>query len=315
MKIEQYIAPLLYRYQCVTVPGFGAFLTEIQSAQLNEASSGFSPPKKLVSFNSYLKNNDGLLANHISQMEKISYESAVQQIQKEVALWKNALQNFQQITLHNIGMFSLNSEGNIVFDAANSVNYFTSSFGLTSFVSPFIKREIQQQLHIEIDETVEEEKPIIQLVPERRQYSYLKYVAIFVIGLGTVGFFANNYHQNQIAIETQLVQTEVQKDVQQKIQEATFFIQSPLPNVTLSVKEQKMPYHIVAGAFRNERNAQRIYVKLSNAGFKSRRLEKNRFGLFPVLYGSYASYGEAQAAMRKIHETQSKEAWLLIDEL
>ncbi|MGK4566648.1 SPOR domain-containing protein [Flavobacterium sp. 3HN19-14] len=81
------------------------------------------------------------------------------------------------------------------------------------------------------------------------------------------------------------------------------------------MKEQKLPYHIVAGAFRDERNAQRIFEKLSNAGFKSRRLQKNRYGLFPVLYGSYASYGEAQAAMREIHKTQSSEAWLLIDEL
>jgi CCDC81-like prokaryotic HU domain 1 len=69
MKIESYIAQLLYRYQCVTVPGFGAFLTEIQSAQLNVNSNSFYPPKKLVSFNSFLKNNDGLLANHIAQAE------------------------------------------------------------------------------------------------------------------------------------------------------------------------------------------------------------------------------------------------------
>ncbi|MBP6425885.1 MAG: SPOR domain-containing protein, partial [Flavobacterium sp.] len=77
MKIENYIAQLLYRYQCVTVPGFGAFLTEIQSAQLVESSHSFFPPKKLISFNSYLKNNDGLLANHIAQTEKTSYEYAV----------------------------------------------------------------------------------------------------------------------------------------------------------------------------------------------------------------------------------------------
>ena len=84
MKIEQYISQLLYRYQCVTVPGFGAFLTEIQSAQLHESSNSFYPPKKMISFNSYLKNNDGLLANHIAQSEKTSYEYAVSAIQYEV---------------------------------------------------------------------------------------------------------------------------------------------------------------------------------------------------------------------------------------
>ena len=88
MNLEHYISQLLYRYQCVTIPGFGAFLTDIQSAQWNEVSNGFYPPKKLISFNAYLKNNDGLLANHIAQTEKTSYEYAVSAIQYEVFNWK-----------------------------------------------------------------------------------------------------------------------------------------------------------------------------------------------------------------------------------
>ena len=89
MKIEQYINQLLYRYQCVTVPGFGAFLTEVQSAHLDETSHSFYPPKKIVSFNPYIKNNDGLLANHLAVSEKISYEIAVSIIQNEVSSWRN----------------------------------------------------------------------------------------------------------------------------------------------------------------------------------------------------------------------------------
>ena len=49
MKIEHHISQLLYRYQCVTVPGFGAFLTDTQSAQLHEGTHTFFPPKKVVS--------------------------------------------------------------------------------------------------------------------------------------------------------------------------------------------------------------------------------------------------------------------------
>ncbi|HQV36445.1 MAG TPA: SPOR domain-containing protein, partial [Flavobacterium sp.] len=62
MRIEQHISQLLYRYQCVTVPGFGAFLTENRSAQLVQDTNTFYPPKKVLSFNFHLKNNDGLLA-------------------------------------------------------------------------------------------------------------------------------------------------------------------------------------------------------------------------------------------------------------
>jgi hypothetical protein len=39
-------------------------------------------------------------------------------------------------------------------------------------------------------------------------------------------------YQNQIASETLLVETAVQKQVQNKIQQATFFIESPVPAVT-----------------------------------------------------------------------------------
>ena len=91
MKIETYIAQLLYRYQCVTVPGFGAFLTEIQSAQLNESTNSFFPPKKTISFNSQIKNNDGLLANHIAQAEKTSYGFAVSAIAFEILNWKKVI--------------------------------------------------------------------------------------------------------------------------------------------------------------------------------------------------------------------------------
>jgi hypothetical protein len=314
MKIDQYIAPLLYRYQCVTVPGFGAFLTEIQSAQFNENFNVFFPPKKLISFNSYLKNNDGLLANHIAQTEKIGYEVAVQNIEKEVAIWKNILQSKQQIELQNIGTLGLNTEGNLVFEASNQVNFLTDSFGLSSFVSPFIKREI-----LELQSNPIEETATIVLNPEiKTTPNYLKYAAIFVLGLGTFGVFgslANNYYENQVAEQTLIIQKEVQKEVQNKIQEATFFIKSPMSNVKLTIKETEMSYHIVAGAFRNERNAEKIYNRLCKLGYKARRIEKNNFGLFPVLFGSYPSYTEAQKALVEIHENQSPEAWLMIKDL
>jgi hypothetical protein len=38
----------------------------------------------MISFNANLKNNDGLLANHIAQAEKTSYDYAVSAIQYEV---------------------------------------------------------------------------------------------------------------------------------------------------------------------------------------------------------------------------------------
>jgi hypothetical protein len=315
MKIELYIAQLLYRYQCVTVPGFGAFLTEIQSAQLIESSHSFFPPKKMISFNSYLKNNDGLLANHIAQAEKTSYDYAVSAIEYEVLSWKKALQENRSFSIKNIGILSLNADNNILFTPNEQTNYLTQSFGLSTFVSPTVKRDVELQ-----KETVFVEKATIEFIPETRKTSvYLKYAAIFVLGLVATGTIGYPLYQNQIASETILVETAVQKQVQNKIQEATFFIQTPIPAVTLSLKSNKevakLPYHIMAGAFRSDANAEKRYSQLIAKGYKARRLGINKNGLFPVLYGSYSTFAEAEKEKSKITETDNPEAWILIQSL
>lgn len=312
MKIEQYISQLLYRYQCVTVPGFGAFLTEFQSAQLDENSHSFYPPKKLISFNPFIKNNDGLLANHLAEAEKISYEIAVNTIQNEVSHWKTKIQEFGNFSIKNIGDFSLNSEKNIVFVPTDQINYFKESFGLSSFVSPSVKREVYKE---EIEQ-LEEKAPIIFTPEKRRNYSLLKYAAVFLLAAGITGTAGYKFYENKIAEETLIVQTNVQKKVNQKIQEATFVISNPLPSVTLTVPaEKEMPYHVVAGAFRIESNAENAYQTLLKLGFKAKRLPANKNGLFPVLYGSYSTYSEAHEAMKDIQKLDNKDAWLLVEEL
>ena len=314
MKIELYIAQLLYRYQCVTVPGLGAFLTEIQSAQLNESSNSFSPPKKMISFNANLKNNDGLLANHIAQTEKTSYEYAVSAIQYEVFNWKKALEENGFHSIKNVGDFCLNADSNLIFTPYDQTNYLTNSFGLSPFVSPLVKREIFEQKI----QAIEEKEPIVLIPETRRMNPYLKYAAIFVLGLGLTGSVGYPIYQNQITTQTTLVETAVQKQVQNKIQEATFFIETPIPAVILSVKsatEVKMSYHIMAGVYREEKNAQKTFNQLIHLGYKARRIATNKHGLFPVLYGSYATIAEAEKAKQEIQKKHNPEAWILIQSL
>ncbi|WP_418264475.1 SPOR domain-containing protein [Flavobacterium faecale] len=315
MNIEHYITQLLYRYQCVTVPGFGAFLTEIQSAQWVEATHSFFPPKKLVSFNANIKTNDGLLANHIANAEKTSYSYAVSAIQHAVMNWKKTLEQNQTLSLKEIGDIHLNAENNLVFKPTEQNNYMTSSFGLSSFISPAIKRAIDSQT-----ETFEE-KEVIAFVPETSNgRSYLKYAAVFVLGLGLAGSIGYPLYQNEMANQQTLVEKAVQKQVETKIQEATFFIKNPLPAVTLSIKENKteavtMSYHVMAGAFRDENNANKILKRLLKAGFEAKRIPLNKSGLYPVIYGSYKTFAEAEKAKKEINDQDNPDAWILIESL
>ena len=313
MQIEKHISDLLYRYQCVTVPGFGAFLTETVSAHVTGSASSFFPPKKVVSFNANVKNNDGLLANHVALQEKMSYELAVIKIGDVVNEWTYLLQNHNRVVLKNIGEISVNNEMNWVFEPANTVNYLTDSFGLTPFVSPEITREVLKQ---EV-EALEENTPIIFTPERKKDYSYLKYAAIFVVMLGAGGFGYKTYYDQQIETKTLAVQKNVQEKVQQQIQEATFVISAPVEAVELSVAapvEEKMPYHLVAGAYRSEVNANKAIAELKAAGFENAKmLPINKHNLYPVVYGSFKNLNEAQTERKNIQKSHNAEAWLLIE--
>lgn len=319
MNTEQYISQLLYRFQCVTVPGFGAFLTETQSAQWNEVSNSFYPPKKVITFNPHLKSNDGLLANHIAQSENISYNNALLAIEDLVSTWKMALDSSAKITLKNIGELALSNEGSIVFIADEHLNYLTTSFGLTSLVAPVIKREVLNQITTEEQviaiDSEEEEIPVVVLSKATTSTPYLKYAAVLILALSVTGSIGYKLFQDKIASDTLLVETAVQKKVQNKIQEATFFIETPLPAVSSDLTEDKMPYHVVAGAFRLEENAENILKELNNKGYNAKRLPQNDHGLYPVIYGSFPSYTAAHEAKLSIQKKDNPKAWLLIEEL
>ena len=310
MQIEKHISDLLYRYQCVTVPGFGAFLTETVSAHVTGSASSFFPPKKVVSFNANVKNNDGLLANHVALQEKMSYELAVIKINDVAAEWTYLLQNRNRLAIKNIGEISVNNEMNWVFEPANTINYLTDAFGLTSFVSPEITREkLKQEV-----EALEERAPIIFTPQRKRNYSYLKYAAVFTVlfGAGTFGY--KMYYDQQVMEQTLIVEKKVQEKVQQQIQEATFMLSNPIPSVELAIVEEKMPYHLVAGAYRSEENANKAIAELTAAGFESAKmLPLNKHKLYPVVYASFKTLNEAQSERRAIQKSHNAEAWLLID--
>ena len=115
-----------------------------------------------------------------------------------------------------------------------------------------------------------------------------------------------------------MVEKNVQQKVEDKIQQATFFIESPIPSVSMAVEEENdasFSYHLVAGAFKEERNAERALQSLKELGYKAKKIRPNKYGLHPVLYGSYPSIEEAQKALQSIKQSHNKDAWMLVLEL
>ena len=268
MQLETYISDLLYRYECVTVPEFGAFLTQRVPATINDLSNTFYPPKKTVSFNEQIQKNDGLLAHYIADVEKIPFEVANEKIQKRVKILKALLTQGETLTFNNIGDIVFNSEGKIQFEPSYHLNYLTDAFGLSQFVSPAVTREVYKKTA----ETIEKEIPVLFTPEKRKSIPYFRYAAVAVIALTLGGFFASNYYVNQIETHNQLAQEEAFQQLDNKIQEATFVIENPLPSVTFNVTKQTGNYHIVAGAFRIESNCDKKISQLKKEGFKARKI-------------------------------------------
>ncbi|WP_411893918.1 SPOR domain-containing protein [Winogradskyella sp. A2] len=311
MQIETYISDLLYRYDCVTVPGFGAFLTNRVSAKVHESTHTFYPPKKVLSFNEQLQNNDGLLANYIAEVEKIPYNNALERVSKQVRSIKSYLIEGETIQFDNIGELILNSEGKIVFDPSSHINYLTDAFGLSHFTTDSVVREVHKEKVKELEATTP-----IAITPEKRSNSnWLKYAAVAVLVLGLGGYFGYNYYNNSIENHNQLAQQEANAQLDAKVQEATFVISNPLPAATLSLEKQSGNYHIVAGAFRIESNSDKKVKQLKARGYKARKIGANRYGLHEVVYASFETRTEAQRALYKIRREHNRDAWLLIKKL
>ncbi len=309
MNITSHIQDLLYRYECVVLPGFGAFLSQKQSAYIDNDSNEFYPPKKIISFNRQLIKNDGLLANYIAEVEGVKYNSANNMIQEFVYDLENSLQNEAKAELANIGKFYLDNEDKLQFEPFTQINFLTQSFGLDSFKTSTVQREVYKQQVEELEEKV----PLL-FTPEKRRSSILKYAAIGLIALGISSFAGLNIYSSQVSKHNIAEQQEAESKLQQQIQQATFVIDNPLPAVTFEVEKQSGNYHIVAGAFRVEENAQKKVDELREDGHKARLIGANKYGLHQVVYSSHQTRREA---INKLYEVKKSNegAWLLVQEL
>lgn len=309
MAVENYIHDLLYRYECVILPGFGAFITQQHSAQIEPSTNQFFPPKKSVSFNRQLVKNDGLLANYLMEVEKISYESAIEKLNSFVQDLNTVLEENNTINFGNVGSFTLTEGEKLQFEPAVNTNYLKESFGLSPFASEEVLRETYKK-----QAAAFEEKAPVAFTPERRSSSWLKYAAVGLLAIGLSGAAGLNFYSNQINEHNLAEQQKAASQLESQIQQATFIIDNPLPAVTLKVSKQSGKYHIVAGAFREEENAAKKVQQLKSEGYKAREIGANRFGLHQVVYSSYESRLEALKALREV-KTSNPGAWLLVQEL
>ena len=303
-----YIAELLYTHDCVIVANFGGFICNKTSAKLDQVTGILSPPNKSILFNSQLKENDGLLINHISKSNNISLEEASKEVEIFVNNCLEKLNRFKSLRFDEIGLFTLNDDNKIIFNQDLSTNYNSNSFGFNDLTYNKITREQS--------EIIEESLKIIKSKNNFNVKRMLKAAAILIplLGISLLSITqekAVNKVYHQIAELNPLTIFEAKKENVVTTKTIIKEIKKEDNKTTMIVEEKpiiKKQYYIIAGAFSVEENANKLQSRLNSWNYNSTIIRNQN--IMRVSYDEFASKEEALVSLAKIRKENPK-AWIL----
>tara|TARA_B100000965_G_scaffold369295_1_gene356575 strand:+ start:410 stop:1333 length:924 start_codon:yes stop_codon:yes gene_type:complete len=305
MQLTHAINTLLYTNDCVTIPEFGSFIVNKFSSTYDKSKGKFYPPSRRLSFNSKIKNNDGLLPNFISSELGISYEEAVKKVHTEVVSWKKILNN-ESLVLKNIGELSYNADENLVFVPDLDSNHFLGSFGLPTI---YYKKKVQS-VYTYDKSTLKKYNDLKPNNSEFKVPEFIKYAAAMVLIISAT-FFLNNEYEEYSFQQKLIVEQENRQRTIQRVENAIFDFGS-IPAIELELRIKSNKYHIIAGAFGIQSNADNLYKNLLSKGYNPTKLPLNDKGLIPISFDNFSSRKDAVVALRQLQKSENKDAWIFI---
>ena len=260
--IEHYISNLLYLHDCVIIPGFGGFVGNKKSAFIHPVSGIIYPPSKELLFNKNLTQNDGLLATYIAKQEKIDLSETSSLIEDFVQSIQTELNSRSAFKLQKVGTFTKGKEENISFLQDKNQNYNLASFGMqANHKSKKVKRTIS-----------DEKEVIVKTIKQKDFGETLKRAAavlVPLIGLSLIGITQEeniNDIYSQMAnlnpftnSKTEIVKEAPTKEIEVPIVE---IIETEKVEIVIPIITEQHTYYIIAGAFAEQKNANKLLQKL-----------------------------------------------------
>jgi len=345
MNLYNDVYQLLSDNDCVIIPDFGGFVANYYEARVDLRNQEFCPPARKIAFNESLKNNDGLLVNHICQNTNVNWATANEYVSRFVTEINDSLKDNQTLTFENLGKFTRKS-GSLVFVPFEGLNLLESSYGLGSFHFPMLKPanafiEIQKPQTLSKTKSAKANKP----VKSRKSLIYAVSAAAVITGLvvisvqfgwldlktGNTG--NNNNYANINPVETlantgkETVKPEktvapvitdenTQDKVTENITEPDKEEIAPVAENTTVVKPVSennfsAKSYVIAGSFSNIENADNLQKSLASIGLPSQVLPVSN-GMYRVSVKSYADSGQAVSELTGLREqTGNPSLWIL----
>ena len=129
--IAQHFEGLIYDHKSLIIPGFGGLLTTYRAATTDHVQGLLYPPSRTVRFDKNLHVNDGILINHLIEVEGITKVDAQKGVAQFVSFANERLEKREILVLPGIGRLYKDYEGRIQFLQA-STNFNQDAYGLSS---------------------------------------------------------------------------------------------------------------------------------------------------------------------------------------
>ena len=293
-SVEEHIKELLFIHDCVIIPNFGGLVSNHVSSKINTVSKTIFPPSKLIVFNKNLSINDGLLINHISKREKISVDDSkniVFDFSKKIT---DSLMTERSMRLNNIGLFTLGSEDNIIFHQDIANNFDLNSFGFESFQ---IQKKTKTKKIVDINQS-----------STTKKISYKAAAVLIPLILLSLTNILLDTSTNNINIQKSDLNF-FKKSKVPKLDVAENKIEKEIEKIETITTPKTKNYHVIAGAFIEKRNAEKLNNSLIESNFKSEILFSEN-GYHRVSYNSFESKENAIIELEKLKRI-NKSAWIL----
>lgn len=130
-RLESHIENLLLSHECVIIPGVGGFVTRYEEPFLSEDKTEIFPPYRSVSFNSQLRENDGLLTQSYMTAYDTNYPKALSLVDKDVRALLDRIDAEGECHIGSIGTLQSTQNRALLFTPDSEAGFYSKElYGL-----------------------------------------------------------------------------------------------------------------------------------------------------------------------------------------
>lgn len=285
MEIAKHITYLLQFHECVVIPEFGGFITNYKAAVYNPLNHTFSPPSKEVVFNSKINKNDGLLINHLVDVERIGYRQAQTAVMNFTDQLFNALNGGEKVDFEQLGSFEFDRSGTVIFTPATRFDLI-EAYGLKPF--SFSAIENSQKHYYQPRPAIRVLHRRTDLIKVAATAALLLTLALFPVKNEELSIQSSNLIPFHLFTSEQTVNTASTAANEQEVEKE---------DLVLAIVKEKAPYVLVGGSFEHLGNANVFLNKLINDGHQAEIIVMEN-GNYRVIVDSFFDKNEAIQAMK-----------------